>query len=121
MALRLLDEDTEFSLEIPTDSTLSEAISLQMARLTEVAQRDDFRTRFSQILLSALGNSLDPDLQGPSEAQIKYGLAISKELGVSLPSDALRYRGAMHEFISRHVELFKARTRPRTDESSARE
>ena len=114
MALRLLDEDSEFSLEIPTDSVLSEAIYLQLRRMSEASQQDQYMVRLSQILANALGSSLDTDLQAPTAAQLKYGIDISRVLGISLPADALRYRGAMHEFISRHVDLFKVRTQPQS-------
>jgi len=113
MALRLLDDDSEFSLEIPADSVLSEAIYLQLRRMSEATQQDQYMVRLSQILVNALGSSLDNDLQAPTAAQVKYGLDISRVLGISLPAEALRYRGAMHEFISRHVDLFKARTQSR--------
>ncbi len=104
MLLRLVDAESDLSVEIPVDSVLQEAVMLQMLRLSDQEDRLNFASRLSGYLTKTVSDALDPDLQGPTDAQLVYALAISKQLGVALPSDALRYKGSMSDFISRHQE-----------------
>jgi hypothetical protein len=54
---------------------------------------------------------LDADLKPPTAAQIQYATDIAKHLGVPLPSEALRFRGAMGEFLTRFSDAFRQKTR----------
>lgn len=59
--------------------------------------------------LLALPNAWTPDLRLPTEAQIRYATVISRDLRVTRPAEALRYRGSMSEFIERFAASHKAR------------
>jgi hypothetical protein len=80
-----------------------------------------FAGRISNCIADSLGKCLDVDLQLPTASQVKYATDIARELGIALPSEALRYRGAAHEFIDRFRQAFGAscqRKRSPTSESS---
>lgn len=74
--------------------------------------REDFDLAFIERLSTSFANvlteCLDTDLQLPTDSQVKYAMDIARELGVSLPADALRFRGAAHDFIDRFEEAFRS-------------
>lgn len=111
MLLKLIDMDSELSVEIPIDNALQEAVMLQILRLSDQGRRLDFGARLASHMMRTVREVLDPDLQGPTDAQLSYALAISKQVGVSLPSDALRYKGSMSDFIGRYEALYRERQR----------
>ena len=78
----------------------------------ERACRDEFDFAFIERLSTSFANvlteCLDTDLQLPTDSQVKYAMDIARELGVSLPADALRFRGAAHDFVDRFEEVFRS-------------
>jgi hypothetical protein len=109
---------SDLLIEIPVTEPLAQALELQWGRLSDEAARNAFGARFGPHLALALGESLDWDLRAPTPAQVTYATAISKALGLVLPSEVLRYRGHMNEFLDRHNQTFKDRgfnKKPTTD------
>ena len=118
MPLLLVDMDSDLLVEIPVSESLEEALNIQWERLADEAARNAFGARFGPHLALALGESLDWDLRAPTPAQVTYATAISRALGIALPSEVLRYRGQMNEFLDRHNQTFKDRgfnKKPATD------
>lgn len=118
MPLLLVDMQSDLLIEIPVAEPLAEALNIQWERLPDEAARNAFGARFGPRLEHALGESLDWDLRAPTPAQVTYATAISRALGVALPSEVLRYRGQMNEFLDSHNQAFKDRgfnKKPATD------
>lgn len=109
MPLLLVDTQSDLFIEIPVVESLAEALNIQWERLPDEAARDAFGARFGPRLGSALGESLDWDLRAPTPAQVAYATAISRAIAVALPSEVLRYRGKMAEFLDQHNQAFKDR------------
>jgi len=109
MTLVLRDDDHEFELPIPIDDQLSEALAIHWQRIADTGDNMRMATRLATLISAALKDFLDPDLRAPTEAQIKYALAIAARLRISLPGEALRFRGEMGVFLTRHAEAFQAR------------
>lgn len=107
--LLLLEDDP--GIAIPLDACVRDAWLLQYGRATSTGDIDGFRARLAKCLAQSLADCLDVDLKPPTEAQLRYATSIARELGISLPSEALRYRGSMAEFIGRFVEAFRERRR----------
>lgn len=63
----------------------------------------------TQQLDSVIPKSIDWDIKEPTPAQVSFAMALSKQLDVAIPPDALRYRGHMHEFLEIHSPQPKAR------------
>lgn len=102
MPLRLVDDDLDLSLDIPTSTSTREALRIQMERCLDPAAR----TPFPKLLVLSLLKILDADLQPPTRSQICYADSIAKALSMSLPREVLRFRGSMHEFLSYHAPIF---------------
>jgi hypothetical protein len=108
MPLQLILDD-ESGIPIPLDESAREAWQLQFDRANHAGGAEMLRERLANCFANSLAECLDPDLKPPTEAQVLYATAITRELGLSLSSEALRYRGAMSEFIDRYVDAFKHR------------
>jgi len=116
MSLQLI-LDNEDCIPIPLDDSVREAWQLQFDRALLAGSADALRTRLAYSFASSLAECLDADLKPPTEAQVQYATAITRELGLTLNSETLRYRGAMSEFIDRYANAFKER-RLRTRQSN---
>ncbi|WP_445143364.1 hypothetical protein [Dyella sp. Tek66A03] len=105
----LLDDDG--GIPIPLDDCTQEAWMLQFERACQSGAVDGFRERLAHCFATSLVECLDADLKPPTEAQLKYATAIARELGIALPSETLRFRGPMAEFIDRFADAMKQKRR----------
>lgn len=110
MPLRITDVDGGWEIEVPVGEATLEALRLQVSR---VQQQYVFLgpvcERIGEKITETVLAVLDPDLRPPTDAQVKFALAIARELSVNLPGEALQYRASMHEFIERYQALFYSR------------
>lgn len=87
-----------------------EALRLQVER---IQTKDVFLApvceRIGQKISETVLDVLDPDLRPPTEAQLKFAIDIARELCINLPGEALQFRGAMQEYLSRFSPLFYSR------------
>ena len=108
MALQLVFND-DWAISIPLSEYQQEAWDLQQARSARADDIDGLSLRLSYCFASSLIACLDSDLKPPPEDDLKLGMAIARDLGLSLHADALRYNGSMTEFIRRFGDLHKRR------------
>jgi hypothetical protein len=111
--LHVIDADTGCVAELEFSDADRELLDLQMLRCVACGGLEHFARWLSFSLKSSLPSVLDYGLRPPSEAQVHFALAIARTLGVALPPDVLRYRGAMHDFISSHKDAFDAQRKTR--------
>lgn len=109
MALRLVDDDSDVEFEIPTSHLPRDALIIQWQRLTVPRSDETSGHAFPARLESALIDLLDWDLKPPTAPQVAFAKLICKQLGVALPSEALNFRGGMHEFLARYAPSFHDR------------
>lgn len=108
MMLQLVLDEYD-RIDLPVTDSLLEAWRLQFDRAAITYNTASLAGRIATCVADGLTKCLDWDLQPPTEEQLRYAQAISRELNVSLSGDALRYRGSMNEFLNRFTEVFKAR------------
>ncbi len=97
MALQIIVAGTEpFTIQL--DESISEAWLLQQLRRDSPITRVRLEERLAACLTLSMLQCLDEDLYPPTQAQMIYATDIARELAVSLPFEALRYRGAMSEY-----------------------
>jgi hypothetical protein len=105
MGLRLVDDDLDVSLDLPLEASVREALCIQMQRCANSGTEPAFELR----LVESLTALIDVDLKPPTPSQISYAISIAKALNIALPSEALRHKGSMFEFLSRYAPIFKER------------
>ena len=110
MPMQLVLDDDE-GISIPLDDCTREAWALQCDRAINAGKLEGWLERVAMCFALSLAECLDSDLKPPTGAQLKYATDISRELGVALPSEALRYRGAMTEFIQRFADAMRSKRR----------
>jgi len=93
---RLVSDDTEYIFL----ADLAVALACGQTK-TGSRYRGECTAKYDRLLHT------ERELQLPSPNQIRYATDIARELGVALPADALRYRGAATDFIERFVEAFR--------------
>ncbi|MGA7438344.1 MAG: hypothetical protein WBW32_09480 [Luteibacter sp.] len=103
----MLTDDS--GIPIPVDDFVREAWELQVERALVSKGMNQLCDRLAECFAASLAECLDPDLRMPSEAQVRYATVISRDLGVPLPAEALRFRGPMGDFIERFAALHRAR------------
>ncbi len=104
MGLRLVDDDLDLSLELTLPPSARNALGIQLQRTLFGSS-----TFFGERLAQQLSDMLDSDLQPPSKAQLSYAISISKALDVSLPAEAMKFRGSMSDFLARYAPIYKSR------------
>lgn len=105
----VLDDDS--GIPIPLDDCVREAWLLQYSRASHTGGMEGFRDRLAACFALSLAECLDADLKPPTDAQLRYATSIARELGIALPSEALRFRGPMAEFIDRFAEQLRQKRR----------
>ncbi|GGA40631.1 hypothetical protein [Dyella nitratireducens] len=114
MQLVLNDED---AITIPIDDCIREAWILQYDRAYLSGRIDLFRERLAVCFANSLAQCLDSDLQPPTSSQMAYATAVARELGIALPAEALRFRGAMADFIERFSNVLSQKRQAYLDEN----
>ena len=108
MPLQLVLDEYD-RIDLPIKDSLLEAWRLQFDRAAVTYNTVQLSERVAVCVAEGLTQCLDWDLQPPTEKQVRYAQAISRELNVSLSGDALRYKGTMTAFLDRFAEPYKAR------------
>jgi hypothetical protein len=105
MALRLVDDDLDVSLELPLDPVTREALGIQIQRCAFPSGRST--CSFESRLVEHLIELVDADLRPPTIKQMSYAIGIARSLNISVPGEALRFRGSMAEFLNRFSSLYR--------------
>ena len=65
------------------------------------------RADLARKITDAICMLLDCHVIPPTEKQLKYAVAIARELSLPLPPEVLQYREAMAVFLSAHAETYR--------------
>ena len=103
----VLDDDSDIPL--PLDEPTRAAWLVQCGRAEIDGATERLRQRLAQCFATSLMECLDADLRPPSAAQLKYATDLARTLGISLPAEAIRFRGEIMDFIDRHKEALRVR------------
>lgn len=109
MTFYLVAPSLEMAIELPLPEDVENAVILQLTRLQDRQQMANFAERLAQEIESGISEALDWDIKRPTAAQASFAIALSKELNVVIPEEALKHRGQMHAFINQYAPLAKQR------------
>jgi len=124
MALYLVNPAVEMTLELYVSQRLEESLTIQYERIRDRRVRDTFVRRLEKQVETLLKDSIDWDLKEPTEAQLNYATLVAKQLDISLPSEARKYRFHTAMFLETYApqvrkELEAADQRPSESEAEA--
>lgn len=107
MTLYLVNPGVDLTLELYIAPAMEEAISIQWERVKDTAIRQTFVRKLEKQLERLVVECMDWDLKEPTPAQASYAALISRKLGVSIPSEAMKYRFHMALFIDAYNEQYR--------------
>ena len=107
MALYLVNPAVEMTLELYVSARLEEALTIQYERIKDRQVRDTFVRRLEGQVETLLKDTIDWDLKEPTQAQLNYATLVAKQLGVSLPSEARKYRFHAAMFLETYAPQAK--------------
>lgn len=112
MAVYLIAQGFDLSLELDLAPSLALALRLQTERMDLQDARAAFGRRLSEEMNRLLPDLIDWDLKEPTSAQMAYAIELAKASHETVPLPALRSRGSMQSYI-------ESRLRERTDSDSS--
>jgi len=104
----VLDDDS--GIPLPLDESTRQAWLVQYGRAELGGMTASLHRRIAACFALSLVDCLDADLKPPTEAQLRYATDIARQLGVSLPAEAIRFRGEATAFIRRYADAHRQRT-----------
>ena len=107
MALYLVNPGVDLTLELYIAPAMEEAICIQWERVKDKAIRQTFIRKLEKQLDHLIAECMDWDLKEPTPAQESYATLISRKLGISIPSEAMKYRFHMALFIDTHSQQYR--------------
>lgn len=107
MALYLVNPAVEMTLELYVSPRLEEALTIQYERIRDRRVRDTFVKRLEGQVETLLKDTIDWDLKEPTEAQVSYATLVAKQLGITLPSEARKYRFHAAMFLETYAPQAK--------------
>jgi len=88
-----------------------DAIALHLAGLRGGWEQDNFCKRLAEEISKVLPDIIDWRLKPPTKAQIALAKIVCHQLEVSMPTDAIKYRGDMCRFLEIHQPKLRGSSR----------
>lgn len=107
MALTLVCGDKDWSILLEVDHPVCDLLTQQKVRADESDRSKLFTELVSRSFVASLKDVLGTDLRLPTNTQIDLAVLMARELAVSIPSEALKYRGAMEAFLSTNRNAYR--------------
>lgn len=118
MCFQLVYGDFEYPLSLPFEAHVEERLFRLVSQGEPPGSVERSRNDLSRRIVDLVTAMLDGEVLPPSIKQLKYAIAIARELSLELPSEVLQYRSAMAVFLGTHAPFY--RTRKNYDRGSAR-
>ncbi|WP_275544324.1 hypothetical protein [Xanthomonas arboricola] len=100
LPIRVEIQELELSFGLPP--FVGERLAIQLERADRGGARDHFIARLQIGFEHALAELIDLDLTTPTRQQIEAAVDLARVRLISIPGEALRYRGSMEQFLARH-------------------
>lgn len=110
MSFQLVYGDHELTLSLPFDPHVEDLLLETLGRSTSSEEEaNSFRRGLANRLVDAMTAALECKVVPPTEKQLKYAIAIARELSLQLPAEVLQYRDAMTAFLAEHATTYRRR------------
>jgi hypothetical protein len=109
VCFRLIYGDSEFELALPFEEHIEDRIFKVISRIDPPVTAERGRNDFARRVVELITALLEGELLPPTDKQLKYAVAIARELSLELPAEVLQYREAMTVFLGTHAEQYRRR------------
>lgn len=106
MAFQLVYGDHDLVLPLALDSVVEE----RLIDLMSVPVSDgDERANLARRITDAISTLVECQVIPPTDKQVKYAVAIARELSLALSPEVLQYRAAMTAFLGTYAQTYRQR------------
>lgn len=107
MCFRLTYGDSEICLELAFDGHIEERLLQIIGRAEPHAAAERGKNDLARRIVYLVTALLEGELLPPTEKQLKYAVAIARELSLELPAEVLQCRESMKVFLGAHAEKYR--------------
>lgn len=106
VSFQLVYGDHDLVLPLALDAVAEERlVDLMSVAIAPGSERADLARRITDALCTLMDHQIIP----PTEKQLKYAVAIARELSLTIPPEVLQYREAMTAFLGTHAQTYRQR------------
>ena len=110
MSFQLVYDDHQVTLLLPFDPVIEDLLLETLGRATSSDEEaTSLRRGLASRLVDAMTAALEFKVIPPTDKQLKYAIAIARELSLQLPPEVLQYRDAMTAFLAEHANSYRRR------------
>lgn len=110
MSFILVYGDHELTLPLRFDTHIEDHLVEVLGRTTTSEEEaESLRKGLSSRIVDAVTAAIEFKVIPPTEKQLKYAIAIARELSLQLPPEVLQYRDAMTAFLAEHANNYRRR------------
>jgi hypothetical protein len=91
------------------DAHVEDQLFQLLDQIEQAADPELARAKLSARLADGISMVIEAKDLPPTEKQIKYAVAIARELHLELPADVLQLRQAMNNFLEEHADRYRRR------------
>ncbi|MES0873684.1 hypothetical protein [Sinimarinibacterium thermocellulolyticum] len=107
MSFVLVYGDHEMTLPLQFEAHVEEKLIRLMRASPDSPLQERRRLELSSSIVEVISSMLENNVIPPSEKQVKYAVAIARELNLQIPATVLQHRDAMTEFLANHAETYR--------------
>jgi len=113
VSFQLVYGDHELILPLQFEPHIEDLLVETLGRTTtSETEFAAFRRELSSRLVDAMTAALEFKVLPPTDKQLKYAIAIARELSLQLPPAVLQHRDAMAAFLAEHATTYRRRKAP---------
>lgn len=109
MSFQFVYGDQELVLPVQFESHIEDQLLHLLGRIASPDGGENLRANLSARVADAITAVIESRANPPSDKQLKYAVAIARELSLQLPAEVLQHKEAMAEFLSRHADTYRRR------------
>lgn len=106
MAFQLVYGDHDLVLPLALDSVAEERL---IDLMSGSASHGDEKADLARRITDAISTLVECQVVPPTDKQVKYAVAIARELSLTLAPEVLQSRAVMTEFLGTHAQTYRQR------------
>ena len=108
VAFQLVYGDRELALALPFEHHVEARLLQMLAQgCDEAATAGRKSPNLAREIVEAITALIENTTLPPSEKQVRYAIAIARELSLELPPEVLQFRPAMTAFLGAHASRYR--------------
>lgn len=109
MSFQLVYGDHELALPLQFELHVEDQLVQLLAAYASREADNSVRSELSARVVDAISAMVEHKVVPPTDKQLKYAVAIARELSLQLPPEVLQYQDAMRQFLTEHADTYRRR------------